>query len=190
MSLKIKFLSVLTVTASAVVFSTVSVAQDAKPAAPAAPQKAEKPFKGERRRDGMGKEGREGFMGRHGGHGKMGGAIRMIHGLNLTDAQKEQIRTILQSNKPDQASRDKMKALRGSRTPGTPPTDEQKAQMKAFREQARTKATSVHEQILNVLTAEQKAQLQQRRQEMKQKFEDRREHRKDKPAATAKPKTK
>ena len=189
MLLKNKFFPILTVAAVVVVFSTVSVAQDAKPAAPAAPQKAEKPFKGERRRDGMGKEGREGFMGRHGGHGKMGGAIRMIHGLNLTDAQKEQIRTILQSNKPDQASRDKMKALRGSRTPGTPPTDEQKAQMKAFREQARTKATSVHEQILNVLTAEQKAQLQQRRQEMNQKFEERREHRKDKPAATAKPKT-
>ena len=137
----------------------------------------------------MCKEGREGFVGRHGGHGKMGGAMRMIHGLNLTDSQKEQIRTILQSNKPDHATKDKMKALRGSRTPGTPPTDEQKAQMKAFREQARTKATSVHEQILNVLTAEQKAQLQQRRQEMKQKFEERREHRKDKPAATAKPKT-
>lgn len=176
----------MTVAAGIVVFSTGAFAQDGKPAAPAAPQKAEKPFKGEGHRAGMRKEGREG---RHGGReGKMGGAMRMIHGLNLTDAQKEQIRTILQSNKPDQATKDKMKALRGSRTPGTPPTDEQKAQMKAFREQARTKAASVHDQILNVLTAEQKARLKEKRQEMKQKFQERREYRKDNPAAIA-PKT-
>ena len=164
MLLKNKFFLILTLAASVVVFSTGVFAQDDKTAPPATKQKAEKPFKGEGRGFGNRKFGRQDFGDRR---GMRGGPMAMIHGLNLTDAQKEQIKNIRKSNKPDQETRDKMKAFREARKSGTPPTDEQKAQMKAFREQAQTKAKSVHEQIFNVLTADQKAQLEQRREQFR-----------------------
>lgn len=198
MSLKNKFFPILTIAVGVVVFSTGALAQDEKPAAPAAPQKAAKPFKGEGRGFGPGKADRQGFAGRHSRpEGKMrGGPMAMIRGLNLTDAQKEQIRGIMQSNRPDQANIDRVTTFRESKKDGTPPTPEQKAQMKAFREQAQSRAKSVHEQILNVLTADQKAQLEQRHQQMnerrkefQQKHEEFRKNRPAKPAAADKPKT-
>ncbi len=177
----------MTVAAGIVVFAVGAFAQDDKPIAPAtpsAPQKAARPFKGDRADFGPRKAGHEGFK----GHGK-GGQMAMLHGLNLTDAQKEQIRGIIQANKPDQANIDKIKSFREAKKEGTLPTPEQKAQMKAFRQQAQAKAKSVHEQMLNVLTADQKAQLDQQRQQMKERREEFRKNRPAKPATTDKPKT-
>ena len=187
MLLKNKFFLILTLAASVVVFSTGVFAQDDKTAPPATKQKAEKPFKGEGRGFGNRKFGRQDFGDRR---GMRGGPMAMIHGLNLTDAQKDQIKKIVQSNKPDQATIDRIKTFREARKSGTPPTDEQKAQMKAFREQAHAKAKSIHEQILSVLTADQKTQLEQRREQMKQKREQFRKNRPSRPTpkTTDKPK--
>lgn len=179
MSLKTKFFSIITLAAGVVVFSTASFAQDDKTTTPTAPQKVDKPFKGQGEL-GPRKSGREGFR----GHGEMG----MLRGINLTDAQKAQIKSIREANKPDQANFDQLKAIREAHKNGTPITDEQKKQLKAFREQSEANSKSVHDQILGVLTAEQKAQLETRRQEMKQRMQERRQQRTDKPAATDKPK--
>ena len=100
------------------------------------------------------------------------GMLREFRDLNLTDAQKEQIHTILESNKPDQASMEQMHTLMEAKRNGTLTADQQ-AQLKTLREQQGEKMRSVHEQILNVLTPEQKAQLEQKRQEMKQRWEQR-----------------
>ena len=121
---------------------------------------------------------RKGQFGRRGGPegfrgGMRGGPMAMLRGIELTDAQKEQIRTILESNKPDQASMDQMKAIRDAARNGTELTADQKAQLKANREAQRAKMESVHQQIMNVLTAEQKQQLEQRRKDMHQRFQDR-----------------
>jgi Spy/CpxP family protein refolding chaperone len=148
------------------------------------------------RRGQFGRRGGEGFRG---GPGGPMGMLRMFHDLNLTDAQKEQIHTILESNKPDQAQMqqqmDQMKAIREARKNGTELTADQKAQLKAFREAQRANMESVHEQIMNVLTPEQKQQLETKRQEMQKKWQDHQQFRKpgapgtDKPA-TDKPATK
>lgn len=185
MSLKTKFFSIITLAAGVVVFSTGAFAQDNKTTTTTTPDKVERRQKGEH---GDRKEEREGMRG-HRGEGKMGGDMGMMRGINLTDAQKAQIKSIREANKPDKAKFEQLKAIREARKNGTPITDEQKQQLKAFREQAEAKSKSVHEQILGVLTAEQKAQIQTRRQEMKQKMQERPEHHTDKPAATDKPKT-
>ena len=117
---------------------------------------------------------RRGQFGRRGGmRGGPMGMFRMFRDLNLTDAQKQQIKAIMDSNKPDQATMDQMKAIRESRKSGTELTADQKAQLKALRQQQAEKMRSVHEQVMNVLTPEQKAQLEQKRQEMKQRWEQR-----------------
>ncbi len=169
-------------------FTTVSFAQEVTTTT----DKVERQ-KGER---GFGKRqgGREGFGGRHGKHGGMGGRM-MLHGIDLTDAQKAQIKAIRDGNKPDAATMAELKAIKESRKAGTALTAEQKDRMKAFREQRQAKAKAAHEQILNILTAEQKAQIETRKAEMKQrfaerklKFEERRKERDTKPASSEKPK--
>ena len=120
----------------------------------------------------------EGFHGMH--RGGMG-MLRGLHGLNLTEAQKQQIHTILESNKPDQATMDQLKAFREARRSGTELTAEQKEQFRSIRQAQKDKMKVVHQQILNILTAEQRQQLEQRKQEMQERRELRKQN---KPAAT------
>ena len=91
----------------------------------------------------------------------------MFRALNLTDAQKEQIKQIREANKANKADFDAIRPLMEAKRDGTI-TAEQKAQLKAFREDRQAKCKAVHEQMLNVLTAEQKATLEQKRTETKE----------------------
>ncbi len=188
MSLKTKLVSIITFAAGVVVFSTGAFAQDDKTttAPTTAPDKVERAHKAKGERAGR-KEGREEMRG-HRGERRMGGDMGMMRGINLTDAQKAQIKSIREANKPDKAKFEQLKAIREAHKNGTAITDEQKQQLKAFRDQAQANSKAVHAQILGVLTTEQKAQIEQKRQEMKQRFQERRQHRTDKPAATDKPK--
>ena len=102
-----------------------------------------------------------------------------LRGIELTDAQKEQIRTIHEANKPDQATLDQMKAIREARHNGGTITEEQKAQLKQLRQAQRAKMDSVHQQILAILTPEQKAQLEQRKAEMQKRREEFRQKRQE-----------
>jgi protein CpxP len=144
------------------VLSTAAFAQDTTPVPTT--DKGDKAFK-------HGKM--KGEFGRH--HGKRGGFRGGfgLRGIDLTDAQKAQIKSIREANKPDQATMTELKAMRDARKAGQEITTEQKARMQAFREQARTKAKSVNEQILAVLTPEQKTQLETRRTEMRERFKNR-----------------
>jgi Spy/CpxP family protein refolding chaperone len=164
------------------VFAGAALAQDTT--SPPNPDKIEKSDKFQRRGGKFARRGGEGFGG--GVHRSVG----FLRGIELTDAQKAQVKTILESNKPDQAALDQMKSLREARRNGTELTADQKAQLKAARQAQAAKMKSVHEQILNVLTPEQKAQLDQRRQQMEQRRQQRRDLRKqDKPSVdkTTKP---
>jgi protein CpxP len=143
---------------SAFAFSAAAQDQPAKPGADA---------------KGIFKEKRPGGMrGERMGHRGHGFGLR---GIDLTDAQKEQIRQIREANKPGQALRDEMKALREARRNGGTITEDQKARLKALRDETQANMKSVHEQILAVLTAEQRAQLDQRRQQMQQRMQERRQ---------------
>lgn len=182
MSLINKLCSGLTVAAAVFAFSTFTLAQDNKATTPASDkEKTEKHFKGEGR--GMHKGHGEGMGdGDHRG----GGMMRMMHELNLTDAQKTQIHSIMEANKPDQAVREEMKTLFEAKQNGTLTADQQ-ARFDALKEQSKAKMQAVHAEIMGVLTAEQKAQLEQKKQEMKQRRDEHRQQREqhqNTPAAT------
>jgi len=151
------------------------MAQDTTTTAPT-PDKAAKRAGGERSHNRMG--GRA-FDGRH---GKRGGMMPGLRGIELTDAQKAQIKTIRESNRPDEATMKEFRAIHEARKAGTEFTPEQKERLKALREQSAAKAKSVHEQIRAVLTPEQKAQIEKRNAEMRQRFEERKQNRPQRPA--------
>src|SRR5687768_4820636 len=145
MSLKTRFFSILTVAISIAAFSTFTFAQD---------DKVVKPQDGVQKRERGDRKGRMEGRGkgmRHGGFG--------LRGIELTDAQKEQIRAIRESNKPDASTMEEMRGIREARKAGTELTAAQKDRMKAFREQFGARRKAMHEQILGVLTAEQRTQL-------------------------------
>lgn len=167
MSLKLKLTSTFALAAGVLLFSTGAFAQDTTPADPMTTDKAEKPFKGDRK-------GGRGEFGRH----KMGrGMHGMFRGIDLTDAQKEQMKQIREANKPDEATMAQLKAIKESRKAGTALTPEQEQAFKTFREQSRAKAKSIHEQMLGILTVEQKAQLDKNKAERKTRMEEFRKQR-------------
>ncbi len=174
MSSKNKIVSVLAIVVSFAVFSVVSFAQDTT--APAK-GKVEKP------------KGDHGMMG-HRGHGKRGDRMQGLRGIELTDAQKAQIKVIRDANKRDDAITTELRTIQESKKAGATITPEQKERIKVIREQFAAKAKSVHEQILAILTPEQKAKIETQKIEMQQRFEQRKLNRKNRPAAptTEKPK--
>ena len=169
MSLKNKFISVITLAFAVVALTTFASAQDTTKTDTDTTQKQEK------------RERRGGFGNRDGMGGKRrGGMMRGFRELNLSDTQKEQIRTIMQANRPDQATMEEMRTLHQAKRDGTI-TAEQQERMKALKEQAREKGKSVHQQVLAVLTPEQLQQLEQKKQEMKQRREERKQLRQQNP---------
>jgi Spy/CpxP family protein refolding chaperone len=112
---------------------------------------------------------------RGGGFGRMG---RGLFGIELTEAQKADIRKILEANKPDRAALQEVRTLAKAKWEGTITADQQ-ARLDALRAEAKAKAKSVHEQLQAVLTDEQKAQIEQRKQEMKAKMQEMRQKMKE-----------
>lgn len=191
MSLK-RVLSVLALTVAA--FSAVSFAQETKPEAPKTDTSKKTRPEG-RPGDGNFKGGR---MGRHDGKfGRHAGRFGGLRGVTLTDAQKEQVRSIREANRPDAALMQELRTIHESRKAGSDLTAEQKARVTAIRDQMRSRAQATHDQIRNLLTAEQKAEIEKFKAERKQRMDQfrlkREEFRKNrqKPVdgTTTKPKT-
>lgn len=179
MIIKSKFLSFLTIALGIAVFSTAAIAQDST-AGKTDKNKADKVSKGE----GWGgrKMGR-GFGPRWAMRGGMHGMF--LRQLDLTDAQKVQIKAIREANKPDPAVVMEMHELRKAKFEGTI-TPAQEARLNALRDQQIAKMRSVRDQINAVLTAEQRAKIEERKQMREQRFKERMEKRKAE--MTAKPK--
>ena len=175
MSLKNKFFSAITAVFAVAAFAAFASAQDA----PAKENVERQEKRVHRERGDHGRGMRDGK--RHGG-------MRGLMGIELTDAQKQQIRLIHDSNKPSETVMKELQAIRQTKRDGGTITAEQKDRMKALRMQAREKGTQVHQQILAVLTAEQRQQLETRKEEMRNKMEERRQMRQ--PKATTPEKTK
>jgi periplasmic protein CpxP/Spy len=127
--------------------SSVTFAQDSNSqnSNPNAQQKAERKNKTDKRRDGR--------------NGMMGGLNR----LNLTDAQKQQIKDLRKNNQAVAANRNEMRELMQARRNGTL-TAEQQNRFNTLREQGRVNAEQMHRQILAILTPEQRQQLEQMNQ--------------------------
>ncbi len=128
---------------------------------------------------------RKGHFGKRGGkHGMRGGGMGMLRGIELTDAQKEQIKAIHEANKPTGENEALFNSIRETRKAGGTISEEQKAQLKELRQAQRAKMQAVHEQVLAVLTPEQKTQLEAKKAEMRQRMEERRQLRQQKKAET------
>jgi len=168
---------ILGVSAAAIMLATVSFAQDTKPDTTKSDKTVEKRVQKDRigqrthRKFGRGMIGDRAF-------GHAGRQVR-FGGLALTDAQKEQISAIREANKPDKALLDEIRSIRESRKAGTDLTAEQKARINTIHDQMRTKAQQVHDQIQNILTAEQKAQIEQRKTLRNQRMEQFRQKRQE-----------
>lgn len=181
MSLKNKFLSVAALTVAVGAFSVAASAQNSSATSQDDQQKVEKRERGFGNRGGFGK-------GMHGGkHGKRG-MMRGLRGIELTDTQKEQMRAIREANRPDEATRTEIRTLAEAKRNGTL-SAEQQERLQFLKQQGREKAQAVHQQMLAILTPEQREQLEQKKQEMKQKREERRQLRQQNaPQSTEKPK--
>src|SRR5260221_12241575 len=106
MSFRAKFITTVALGAAFAMFSVAAMAQNTTPTTN--PDGTAVPQKFERKGFGRGAH-REGFRGGpDGDRGMMG----MMRGINLTDAQQEQIRSIRESNRPDPATLEELKTLR------------------------------------------------------------------------------
>jgi Spy/CpxP family protein refolding chaperone len=113
--------------------------------------------------------GRRGMGGKR-GHG---GAFRLMSQLNLTDAQRQQLRAIQDRFEAStQAQREEMRRLRET-TQGQPSADTQ-ARFQALRAEIRQAMRGQHEEMLKVLTEEQRTQLEQTMRERKARRGERR----------------
>ena len=176
MSFKTKFFSIITLSVAIVAFSTFASAQETTTASPDTIQKHEK-----RERQAYDKRGEHGMRG-----GKHGGMMRGLHGLDLTDVQKEQFRALHQANRPNDAIREEARTLVQAKRDGTI-TAEQTERLKALKMQAREKGQAIHQQVLAILTPEQRQQMETRKEEMRKKMEERRQLRQQNKPATEKP---
>lgn len=120
------------------------------------------------------KHERRGMKREHGR--KFDRGMRGLHGIELTDEQKTAIKAIHEANRLDEATLEELKALSQARRAGTL-TPEQTERAKQLRAQSREKHEAVRLQIENILTPEQRTQLETKKQEMKLQREERRKQR-------------
>jgi protein CpxP len=117
--------------------------------------------------------------GRHGKMGKHGGGLRGLRALNLTDAQREQIRTARENHaRRTETQREELRQLFTTRRQGGELTAEQQTRAAQLRSELAASAQSFHNELLNLLTPEQRAQFEQQQQERKarrQEFRQRRQ---------------
>jgi periplasmic protein CpxP/Spy len=119
-----------------------------------------------------GREGRLGRMGRQGGRGGIGGmrehgmARRALRRLNLTDAQRGQLREIeARYGQSFKAQHQELRQLMEVRRAGGTLTAEQQQRAQQLRTEARANGERMHAEILALLTNEQRDQLKRMREE-------------------------
>ncbi len=175
MSFKQKIASAIVTGFAVVSFSAFASAQDSTNQTQDSMQKQEK-----RERRGYGKRG-EGRMGKEGRGKHHGGRMGMRHlrELNLTDAQKLQVRDIMKANRASNPEIfQEMRTLSEARRSGTITAD-QTDRLKAIKQQMRQNAEQTHNQVLAILTAEQRTQLEQLKQQKREQKKERREMRRN-----------
>ena len=133
-------------------FGAVAFAQQTSP-------QTQTPTPAVQRRQEFGQMGRRRAMRRR----AMKGGFGVLRQLNLTDAQKQQARTIIHSNRSNtstKASREELAKLRSQRREGTL-TPEGMARVKELRKQFQESRQGVRNQLAGILTPEQKAKFEE-----------------------------
>lgn len=101
-----------------------------------------------------------------------------LHGLDLTDEQKAQIKTIRESYPPDPQAAQELRTLMKARRSGTI-TPEQEERLNALQTQARERSQAIRTQIEGILTPEQLETLHRRQERRGDRNERRRENRQE-----------
>lgn len=167
MSFGRKIISVITLAFAMITLTTFAAAQDTTPD----PQKDKTRKQRKLERKGFG----EGDFGRRGG-GRGGFGMRGLHQLDLSDAQKEQIRGIMEAGRTaNEPLRQEMRTIFEKRRGGSDLTDADKARLQEIHRSLKQSGEQTHNNILSVLTAEQRQQLDQWKQERQQRMEERRQ---------------
>jgi Spy/CpxP family protein refolding chaperone len=182
MSFKRKLISAVTSALAVAAFGTFVSAQDTNTnKEDNSAQKQE--MRGERGRGGKRGFGGKGMRGgKHGGDRKL---TRSLERLNLSDAQKEQVRALAETFKAQtQTEREELRALGMKKRDGIITADEQ-ARFKEVRKQLKASGEQMRNSVLAVLTAEQRAQLDQIKEERKQRMMERRQNRMNRQNQTA-----
>lgn len=134
-------------------------------------QPTDKPMK-ERRWKGDG-------FGKRGGGMRGGMGMRGLRNLDLTDAQKEQIRGIMETAKTaNQPIFEELRTLKEKKRGGTELSATDIARLKELRAQMQQFREQTENTILGILTAEQRQKLEQQkleRQQRRQEFRQRRQ---------------
>jgi Spy/CpxP family protein refolding chaperone len=108
-----------------------------------------------------------------------GGIAHLIRELNLTDAQREQARAIMQRRlAATKSQRQELFNLREKRIAGTFTADDE-ARVKTLRQEMRASMQGIREEMQGILTPEQKAKLESLQQERKTRFAERRKQRQE-----------
>lgn len=128
-----------------------------------------------------GRQGRMGRLGRMGERGERGGrghgmARRALHRLNLSDAQRGQLREIeARYGQSFKTRREELRQLMEARRAGGTLTAEQKQRAQQLRSEVRANGERMHAEILALLTNEQRDQLKRMREEGQERRKARRE---------------
>ncbi len=163
--------SLITILGAILAFGTIAVAQQTQTQSP----DADAQFK--RRSERLAERGER--RGRHEGMRHRGGIGHLTRELNLTDAQREQARAIMQRRlQGTTTQREELFKLGEKRIAGTFTADDE-ARAKALRQEMRASMEGVHAEMEGILTAEQKTKLEQLQQERKEKFEQRMKERQE-----------
>ncbi len=182
MSFKQKLISTVTLVFAFAALTTFVPAQDTTTTTPQ--NSAAMNMRPEGRNHGKRKFGKEG----RGGHGSkmMMGALAQ---LNLTDAQKTQIKSVMEANRPaNQGTREEMRGLMMKKRDGSITADEQ-TKLEGLRQQAKASADQTHSSILAILTPEQRTQLDEMKIQREQKMNERRQMRQNRQSASPSPST-
>lgn len=172
MSLKRKLISTVTLTFAIAAFTTFASAQNTTTQTPNSADKQQRNERGEfgKRNGGGRKFGKE-------GHGKGGDRlmVREFSQLNLTDAQKAQIKSLTEASRAaNQGTYQELRGLMMKKRDGSITADEL-TRFETLKDQTKASAKQTNNSILALLTAEQRVQLDQIKAARKQKMEERRQ---------------
>lgn len=178
-----KFFSLITLMFAIVAMTTFVSAQEKSDSdAPKREMKRDGQFG--KRNFGEGKHGKRGMRG-HGG----GNIMRMVRGLDLTDAQKTQIKTLMETNRTAmQPSFEEARSLHMKKRDGSI-TETEQARLEQIKTEMKASSEQLRLTVLGLLTPEQNAKLEQmkaereqRMQERKQRWQERKQQKESAPA--------
>ncbi len=126
----------------------------------------------------FGRGGERGGRGMRGGDKRGGNGMHGLKNLDLTDAQKEQVKTIMESSKTtNEPLRQEMRSLMEKRRGGGELTETDRTRLGELKSRMKQSGEQNQNAILSILTAEQRQKFEQMKQENQKRREDFRERR-------------